>query len=597
MCSYKKMKRSWFSIIIFVGLIGLLVVLAVVQYRWQTVASEADREKIQVRVNADVHRFADDFNREIQSAFMAFQIDLPIDNVQFASNFNDRLAAWKENAEDSDLISGFYYFPASSDKTPYRYDLGSGKFELQNLSTDLTSLREQIDKDLGDRFFFEKQNALVISINERAEPQRVVVRVQTPAQPMTSMPATKQERLGSLVLLLDKNVIDQKILPRLSEKYFEGNEFDVAVTDSEKRELFSTGKVVRPDATASIMDISPFNFTFFTKTVKGEAVEARKGAMVLGRRLETRTFKRTSGIEDIDGVNIKLGPTEDSVGDNSSWLLSVQHSAGSVDAFISGERNKNLAIGFGIYLLLIAGLSAIVLSAMRAKRLAQRQLDFVSSVSHEFRTPLAVIYSAGENLADGVAANGDQVERYGDLIKGEGKKLSVMVEQILHFAGARSGKQKYDLRSGSIAEIIENAVAECRPLAIEKNFAIEKEISKDLPLILTDSKALSSAIQNLVVNSIKYCNGHRWLKISATNGGGNIKIIVEDRGIGISKKDIAHIFEPFYRAKDVVDEQIHGNGLGLSLVKQIVEAHKGKINVESEIGKGTKFIIHLPKGI
>src|SRR5690606_28367741 len=169
---------------------------------------------------------------------------------------------------------------------------------------------------------------------------------------------------------------------------------------------------------------------------------------------------------------IKRGPTDISMAttvtdsDDSAWKVNVRHAAGSADAFIRGERNKNLAIGFGIYRLLIGGLTAIVLSAMRSKRLAQRQLDFVSSVSHEFRTPLAVIYSAGENLADGVASDGKQVEKYGELIKGEGRKLSAMVEQILGFAGARSGRRKYNFASAKVADLV------CRLLLEKKKILL-----------------------------------------------------------------------------------------------------------------------------
>ena len=227
----------------------------------------------------------------------------------------------------------------------------------------------------------------------------------------------------------------------------------------------------------------------------------------------------------------------------------------------------------------------IFASSQRAKMLAQRQVEFVSSVSHEFRTPLAVIYSAGENLADGVAKEQTQVSRYGDLIKGEGKKLSRMVEQILEFAGANSGKKKYDLREVDVIEIIEKAIAECEPMIKENNFTVEREIAGDLPKIIADKNALSQAFQNLIANSIKYSNGNGWLKISAKNGGGKIKIVVEDKGIGISAKDLRHIFEPFYRAKSVVDEQIRGSGLGLSLVKQTVEAHGGRVSAESELKK------------
>lgn len=277
------------------------------------------------------------------------------------------------------------------------------------------------------------------------------------------------------------------------------------------------------------------------------------------------------------------------------WTLNVQHTAGSLEQFIANTRRKNLGVSFGILSLLAVSVVLIFLSAQRATRFAQKQVDFVSAVSHEFRTPLAVIRSAGENLSDGVVRDENQVSKYGALIKREGVKLSAMVEQILEFAGASLGKRKYDLRETEIEKIIENALAECEPLIKEKGFTVEKEIAGNLPPFAADEKALSQTIQNLVVNSVKYSNGNSWLKISATNGGGRIKIVVEDKGIGIAPKDLKHIFEPFYRSKTVVDEQIHGSGLGLSLVKQTVAAHGGRIAVESEIGKGSRFTIELPQ--
>jgi signal transduction histidine kinase len=145
-----------------------------------------------------------------------------------------------------------------------------------------------------------------------------------------------------------------------------------------------------------------------------------------------------------------------------------------------------------------------------------------------------------------------------------------------------------------VGGIVENALAECEGLIGEKGFTVEKEFAEDLPEVRADANALSRAIQNLIVNSLKYSDEQKYLKVSVYNGDGRVKIAVEDKGIGIEQADLKHIFEPFYRARAVVDEQIHGNGLGLSLVKETVEAHGGKISAESEIGKGSRFIVHLP---
>ena len=168
----------------------------------------------------------------------------------------------------------------------------------------------------------------------------------------------------------------------------------------------------------------------------------------------------------------------------------------------------------------------------------------------------------------------------------------------MDFAGTQSGKKRYELRPVSIETLIDGAIADYRPLMVEQGFDVHKDVPEGLPDVLADATAVQSAIANLLSNAMKYCGGRRWAKISAAavegETGSAVELRVEDRGIGIAPADLDQIFEPFYRGKESIEGQIHGNGLGLSLVRQIVEAHKGTIRVESEPGRGSTFSIRLP---
>jgi len=596
------MKNSRFTIILVAVLLLLLGVLAFLQYRWLGQISDGERERLQRNLQSDTQRFADDFNREIQSAYFNFPIEPNAWREKNWNDFNERYKFWREKTTYPNLIKNFYFKDLENNGLTYVYDEKSRSFIIGGSPIMVTAESKMTDENFQS--VVPEIPALLLPVVEMAERvDKILVRTPT-SENIVGQKTEMPKKVGFLVIELDADVIKNQVLPDLVKKYFSENDsanYKLAVVSKDNQTVYQTAQINKADANAKLFELSPENFTFFTNRDMIDTIQGGRNKTMVFSKLESQKseqiitnsntrFEMRVTTSDKPRVRVVEGKFLD---DNAAWTLNVQHSAGSLEQFITNTRRKNLGISFGILSLLGVSIVLIFVSAQRAKLFAQRQIDFVSSVSHEFRTPLAVIYSAGENLADGVAREETQVSRYGNLIKGEGKKLSKMVEQILDFAGANSGKKKYDLRETDVREIIENALAECAPLFEEKDFEVEVEIDENLPKINADKNSLTQAIQNLIANSIKYSNGEKFVKISAKNGGGKVKISVEDKGIGIGKADLKHIFEPFYRAKAVVDEQIHGNGLGLSLVKETVEAHGGKISAESEIGKGSKFTIIL----
>ena len=284
--------------------------------------------------------------------------------------------------------------------------------------------------------------------------------------------------------------------------------------------------------------------------------------------------------------------------DGGRWKLILTHLDGSLDQAVSNLLVKNLLISFSVLLLLAISMLIMVIATRRAQRLAQQKMEFVAAISHELRTPLAVICSAGENLADGVVPDPQRARQYGKVIHNEGRRLSEMVDQALEFAGAQSGRKTVAPRPVAVRDLLDRAVAACRPQLRDSGFLIEEQIDQDLPMVLADAAELSRALQNLIRNAIKYGGDQRWIGLQAqalsSARGGEVLISVRDSGLGIPPADLPHIFEPFYRAHEVVVAQIHGSGLGLSVVRQIVEAHGGRITVQSEPGKGSVFTVYLP---
>lgn len=274
----------------------------------------------------------------------------------------------------------------------------------------------------------------------------------------------------------------------------------------------------------------------------------------------------------------------------SAWSILVRRHAGPLQEIIDAARRRNLVISFGM-LLLLAGTAAILAVLLRrAERMRTQQMEFVAGITHELNTPLAALDSAGQNLADGIIHSDEQVRRYGDLIVRESRRLTGMVAQVLEFAGLQQRKPAARREPVDVASMIDEAVAATAWLAESRGIRIERSV--DAGTVAGDRAQLVRALQNLLMNGIRYGGDGKWIGVRADARNGSVIISVEDRGPGIAARDLPHLFEPFYRGAG--SDRVRGNGLGLAIVRKIVEAHGGSVTAARRRDCGAQFTIELP---
>jgi signal transduction histidine kinase len=245
--------------------------------------------------------------------------------------------------------------------------------------------------------------------------------------------------------------------------------------------------------------------------------------------------------------------------------------------------------------ILIFGLILTTRTIARELELSRMKSDFVSTISHEFKSPLSSIRQLSEMLQSGRVPSEEYRQQYYDVLVEQSERLSLLIDNILDFSKIEEGKKEFDFRMIDIDPLLHEAVSAIQDQVRHKNFDIQLKIDEPLPTILADRAAIYQAVTNLIDNAVKYSGNSRKIIVSAFAKDRNLVIEVEDFGIGIIKEEINRIFERFYRVGDELTRKVRGSGLGLTLVKQIVEAHGGKITVQSELGKGSKFMVSLPK--
>jgi signal transduction histidine kinase len=256
----------------------------------------------------------------------------------------------------------------------------------------------------------------------------------------------------------------------------------------------------------------------------------------------------------------------------------------------------------GIYLymflliagILVFGLILTVRTVSHELELAKMKSDFVSTVSHEFKSPLTSIQQVAEMLQAGRVPSEDRRQQYYDLLLEQSQRLCLLTDNILSLARIEEGRKTFAFEKLDVAALLEEILPVVRDRVRHDGFTIELKLEERLPGVMADGEALAQAVTNLLDNAVKYSGQAKSILVRSFAEGRHLVISVRDSGIGIRKDELTHVFDRFYRGGDELTRAVKGSGLGLTLVKEIVEAHHGSVHVESELGRGSTFSIRLP---
>ena len=264
------------------------------------------------------------------------------------------------------------------------------------------------------------------------------------------------------------------------------------------------------------------------------------------------------------------------------------------EAGFAGRRNLVL-LGFAVLILvLLAGSYFIMRSINRERAVARLQSEFISSVSHEFRTPLTSLRHLSEMLSEGKVATKELRQKSYDILASESERLQNLVELLLDFSRIEAGAFRYQYELVDPVKLVNEIVAEFQEKVKALGYHVEFGHAGEYQLIRADKEALGLAVRNMLDNAIKYSPDCRTVWIEMAQERGCLVIRVKDQGVGIPDSEQKEIFKRFVRGTGSRATNIQGTGIGLAMASHIIEAHNGEIHLESEPGKGSTFTILLP---
>jgi two-component system sensor histidine kinase SenX3 len=590
--------RSRAEALALLALVGLLAVLAVIQNRWLGAIAEAERRKLTEEAGEKAVTIAEDVDRELTRAFLELRIDAKMLEPKAGPAYAEQVARFRADASHQAMVKDIFVVDRAENAADrlLRFDASARVFVETAWPDVLLPVRAAIDAgtdsplplplplDLALPPVLPDVPALLSPVMNVIVSEKGDLSSPPKAAQLRKMLFRHAGRGPIEILLLDPGYLRQTLVGgAASARLGSEGPFTWSVVNGRNGSVvMGPGASLQgaPDAKAPLLRL---RFDDLDRSLLRGVLPG------LGETASDSSIRLVVQMSDSRGAMHPGGAGSAS----APWTLQVRHREGSIDAAVRSQQRRNTVLSASI--LGVLGLSAglVFFSARRLRQVATRQVEFVAAVSHELRTPLAVIRSAADNLADGVVHEKGQAQRYGALIRNESLRLSDMVEHVLEFAGAdspgRSARGPIDA-----TEAVRSAVSSMAASIAERRAQVDVAAPDEPVRVNGDLSHLTRAISNLVGNALKYGGDAPQIEIRVERRDSNAVLAVADSGAGLEPAEISHLFEPFYRGRRASETQVPGSGLGLALVKSIVEGHGGRVNAMNRAEGGALFTIELP---
>ena len=574
--------------VLYLGILGVvLVAMAMLQYRWIDEASRAQEAGAKARLHEGVRLISDALDTEVARAALVFTLP-PGPASGLYDELAERWAIWKREAPWPKIVSGVSLIESAGAGWHTRSLGDPGAVDLRSI------LPSDAFSDSRPATDGAHANGVALRIPDHfIQGQPYLLRM----LPTFSEPAGPP-RMNWALIHYNLDYLAGAVFPRLVEKNFSAEErvqfrFQISPKGSD-----TLGTIVAVDALRNRPDCLLPHEAGVVEMVAGSARDAQ-GIVSHVERFPPQLDGAQP--DSLASLLHTAGQCQTPAPPSSAGLMQLSVSDARGGDVLSGFRRRNELLSSLVLGVLLAALSALIVSTERARRLARLQTVIAAGISHELRTPLASLTVAADHLKNGHVENAAQARRYGEIIEVQSRRLRHVVDQELALTTLRESNSLPCARAVSLPEIIDAGIDSLTPSIREAGIEIECRTAPDVPMIMADPDLVARCLTNLIENSIKYAGGGGWVQVSAGTArhAGRLvaELAVEDRGPGIPDEETTAVFEPFYRGSSARQSRRPGSGLGLSIVKTAVEAHGGWIKLERAVPLGCRVRLFFPAAV